>query len=115
MTNPIGKKQESEYISQESEDINQENDNIEETEIYYDGIIWVKYTIDYSNYKESAKNECTVIFPLDSNKWIWNYKMLGENKIIIVDGEEYKILGFSWQCYDGIMKNGSSIVIKKIS
>lgn len=104
-----------EHISQESEYTDQENDNtIQQMQLDYDGITWVKYFFDYSTYQESPKKECTVIFPLESNKWIWDYKMLDQNKIIIVDGEEYKIIGFSWQCYDGIMKNGSSIELKKI-
>ena len=109
MTNTKEKNQE--HITQDQEHINQESEKIE---LYYDGITWVKYTIDYPNHQESLKKECTVIFPLDSNKWIWDYKMLKENKIISVDGEAYKINGFSWQCYDGIMKKNSYIQIQKI-
>jgi hypothetical protein len=106
-----------EHISQESEVIDQEteeNEYTKQTELYYDGNTWVKYTIDYQNHQESPKKECTVIFPLESNHWIWDYKMLDQNKTIIVDCEEYKIIGFSWQCYDGIMKKNSSIQIQKI-
>ena len=107
--------QDQEHISQEPEDINPEfKETNERTELYYDGIKWVIYTIDYINHKESPKKECTVIFPLESNKWIWDYKMLKQNKTIFVDDEEYKIIGFSWQCYDGIMKENSSIQIQKI-
>jgi hypothetical protein len=121
MTNTEKKDQESkhidlEHISQESEYTDKKNDNtIQQTQIDYDGITWVKYIFDYLTYHESPKKECTVIFPLESKQWIWDYKMVGQNKIIIVDDEEYKIIGFSWQCYDGIMKNGSSIELKKFN
>ena len=109
------KEKDQDQFSQESEHIDQETEEFkEQIELYYDGIKWVIYTIDYPNHQESPKKECTVIFPLESNKWIWDYKMLEQNKIISVDGEKYKIIGFSWQCYDGIMKKNSSIQIKKI-
>jgi hypothetical protein len=108
--------QESEVIYQETEETDEtdETEDTKQTELYYDGNTWVKYTIDYQNHQESSKKVCSVIFPLESNKWIWDYTLLKKNKTIIVDCEEYKIIGFSWQCYDGIMKKNSSIQIQKI-
>lgn len=131
MTNPNGKIQKSQHENQEqltTDEIDEiveidgideiveidEIEEIEDIELNYDGITWVKYKFNNTNPQESIKKECTVIFPLESNKWIWNYTLLGKNKTILVDGEEYKIIGFSWHCYDGIMKKNSSIQIQKI-
>lgn len=96
-----------ENFTQETPNINQE-----ETVIEYDGINWIKYKINCITHEKSIQENCTVIFPVDSNEWIWNYKMLHQNKILNIDNIEYKIIGFSWQCYDGVMKNKSTIHIK---
>lgn len=101
-------KEESEHISQESEN------NTIDIDINYDGNKWIKYKTDYFKQQQIIKNDSNVIFPLESKLWIWDYKLLEQNKTIIVDSEEYKIIGFTWQCYDGIMKNGSSITLQKI-
>lgn len=78
-------------------------------QIKYNGTIWIKEDINILTHETSNTKEVDVKFPDESINWVWDHQLLKGNNFIDIDNIKYKIDGFCCFCYDGIMKNNSTI------